>query len=196
MKVVASWVLALLVVIGAGVGIIAAVWSPGLVYGYGILSNMPCHESGSSPSCGGLVAAPAGVVDRIELGAATIAAGHPFEVTVVITNETSTPIVLRDGDFGCPPEFVVVLTNGAVAVSVAFAVQCNEAQSGEGLVLKPGSILFRSPVLTTYSGCSEVDGVPCNPLPLPPGSYFAVLIGDGQTPLPPAVAGPVTLVGG
>jgi hypothetical protein len=190
-KVVASWVLALLVVIGAAVGIVAAVWSPGLVYGYGVLSNMPCHESGASPSCGGLVAGPPGVVDRIELGATTVAAGHAFEVTVVVTNETSTPIVLRDGTSGCDPQFVVALTNTAIEASVSFDAIC----VGDGLVLKPGSTLFRFPVLTTYSGCSEVGGVSCNFPPLPPGSYFAVLIGDGQAPLPPAVAGPVTLVG-
>jgi hypothetical protein len=183
-------VLALLVVIGAAVGVVAAVWSPGLVYGYGVLSNMPCHESGSSPSCGGLVAAPPGLIDRIELGATTIAAGHTFEVTVALTNETSGLMVLQDGNSGCAPAFVVALTNRTIAASVMFAAQCVKP-----LVLKPGSTLFRFAVLTTYDSCAMVGGLPCQPPPLPPGSYFAVLIGDGQAPLPPAVAGPVTLVG-
>jgi hypothetical protein len=156
-KVVALWVLALLVVIGAGVGIIAAVWSPALVYGYGVLSNMPCHESGPSPSCGGLVAAPPGLVDRIELRATTIAVAHAFEVTVVLTNETSGPMVLQDGNSGCAPGFVVALTNRTIAASVMFDDQCVKP-----LVLRPGSTLFRFPVLTTYGSCAMVDGRPCS----------------------------------
>jgi hypothetical protein len=72
------------------------------------------------------------------------------------------------------------------ASAILVVIGCEGSPSGGGLVIEPGTARFTFPVFTTYGGCPMVDGQPCTPPPLPPGAYFAVLVGDGQAPLPPA----------
>jgi hypothetical protein len=72
--------------------------------------------------------------------------------------------------------------------------QGTEAVRNVAPVIEPGTTRFTFPVLTRYGGCLMVDGKPCTPPPLPPGAYFAVLIGDGSVPLPPAATA-ATVVG-
>lgn len=201
MRTVLGWVLTLLLVVAAGVGVVSTVWSrPGVVYGTGMLNNVRCVQSDTDGEvCGGLVPADPSITDQIVLSTTRVVSGEPLRAVLVVTNHSAEPVVVQRG-LGCP-DFVVALTNSKIPPEVAFAVSCQ----GE-LRFEPGVTRFTYPVFSTYDGCAEnpadarpAEGVvACLPggraPPLPAGTYEAVLIGDGNVALPPAVSPPVTLI--
>lgn len=186
MRTTTAWISAVLAIIGAGIGIGAGIWSPEIEYGQGILAQVPCGPGW----CGGLVPAPPGLSTAIVLGTTQVVAGQEFTARVVITNETDQPIALID-PHGCEPDFAAALTNANLPPQITFTLGC----IGRPLVISPGVNTFRFPMLTTYRSCSMgPSGEPCTPAPIPPGTYVAVLIGSGSTPLPPAVSNSIELV--
>jgi hypothetical protein len=198
---------AILAIIGVGVAIVGIVGhstptpaTPETIYGSGALSRVQCSGSGHSRSCGGLLPPPPGLVDRLILSSSSVRAGNSLEATLVVTNETRSQREFRD-PHGCEPQFQIVLTNSDWPPQAIFLAGC----VGQGLVIKPGTNVFRRQTITRWEFCAQeasfaspkvpacIDGY--LPPPMPPGQYFAVLIGDGSVPLPPAAAGPLTIVG-
>lgn len=175
----------------------AACGQPVVHYGQGELRQLTCStDKFGTRSCGGLIAAPAGLTDSIHLDKTRVVAGTTVKGTLIATNASGHTVNLLYR--GCRPNYGIALTNGTILASPAFAASCSSAP----LVLKPGVTKLPAYMITTYQGCTS--GPPHPPKvpqcaangsipPLPTGRYLAVLDGVDLA-LPPAQPVPVTLV--
>jgi hypothetical protein len=142
----------------------------------------------------GLVPAPRGLTDRLILRQTRVTAGTAITGALVVTYRGRTPINLNRE---CRPQYAVALTNHRLPPLVGFRADCSTAP----FVIKPGENRLAVTVATTYLGCTQDARQATSTLPaclhgrrlmpsLPPGSYQAVLVGDG---LPLPAPAPVTV---
>jgi len=184
---------AVLMVVGL---LVAACGQPAVHYGQGELRQLTCStDQFGTRSCGGLIAAPAGLTDSIHLDKSRVVAGSTVKGTLIVTNASGHSINLLYR--GCRPSYGIALTNGTIIARPAVAASCRSAP----LVLNRGETKLSMYMITTYGSCTS--GPPSakvpqcaangNIPPLPSGRYLAVL--DGlDLALPPAQPVPVTLV--
>jgi hypothetical protein len=134
----------------------------------------------------GLLPANAELTDRVELRPTRVRAGRPIQGTLLIMNHSSHPINLT---MSCEPDWAIVLASTKVMQYPAFATVCSRG----ALLIGPGLNRYPVTVHTTYLGCangpqSGPAGLPecvANMAPgLPPGTYYAILFGSGNLPLP------------
>lgn len=186
---------------GATSGHRALTTTTSLVPGQGPLAKLTCTlDATGYRGCDGLVRPHPGLAVRLSLDRPKVAAGGRLTATVTVTNTTGATVSLLD-PHGCRPSFGVALTNAQVAPRSAITAVC----VGRPLVLRPGVNRFTTPVATTYDACqggsTTAPGgtIPlCLPgggaPPLPPGRYWAVLMG-AQLAFPFPAPAPVTLTG-
>jgi hypothetical protein len=181
-------------------GAVAAV--AGLLAGCGQVHNGAGGSAGGRPGGGsaspaptlGLAPAPAGLADRIALSRTRVRPGTPIRGMLVVVNHGRKTVNLNRG---CRPYFGVRLAGHGLPVAAAFPADCSRAP----FLIRPGVTRLAVTVRTTYSGCTSGKHatahmpacLPGNRMPpLPAGRYQAVLVGDGDLPLPPAT--PVQVV--
>jgi hypothetical protein len=176
--------------------LVAACGQPAVHYGQGELRQLTCStDKFGTRSCGGLIAAPAGLTDSIHLDKTKVVAGSTVKGTLIVTNASGHTVNLLYR--GCRPNYGIALTNGTIIARPAAAASCSRSP----LVLKPGVTKLPTYMITTYQSCTSGPPSPKVPQcaangnipPLPAGRYLAVL--DGlDLALPPAQPVPVTLV--
>lgn len=134
--------------------------------------------------------APGGLAVKIVRVPTKVRFGSSFIATVVVTDATQSPIDLLT-PAGCRPAFAVALTNADFAPQVSFEAMCITG----AMVISPGSTSFHVPVSVDFLSCARPRSAEaCIAGIYPPGTYVAVLIGSGQTPLPEAVSAPIKVV--
>ena len=139
---------------------------------------------------------PERLTQSIQLSATQARAGETIPATLVITNPGAT---IDISQHGCRPSFAIALTDGRHPPVVAWPLSC-----ALGSFLIPhGTTRLPTKVWTSQSACAPggpASGLPgcigSGPPPLSAGQYQAVLVWEGDVPLPPAQSVPVTLVAG
>ena len=135
----------------------------------------------------GLVPANPALTDRVVLHSTRVRAGQPLVGTLLVTNHSSHSINLKMGI--CVRDWALGLAGRGITIYPGFVASC----SGEPLLVGPGLHRYPLSVLATYGVCTEVPRLQTRSLPpcvnnaapnLPPGTYYALLFGSGNLPLP------------
>jgi hypothetical protein len=136
------------------------------------------------------------VSGRIELAAGTVRAGTTIGAKLVLDNHTGRSLKLMRGCKG--QYFEVAVGNARIPADVVWATSACD----DHWVLKAGTNIYKTKVLTTYNHCSQQRhhrAMPTDPnclgpardvMPrLPPGRYTAKLFTSGKTAKPLHVTG-------
>ena len=171
---------------------------------YGSSAPPPVHAhrttaTVSRQSQSGLIPANSALHDHIELSTKRVQAGGPLTATLVIVNGSSRAINLSSP---CRPLMGAILTNKSMPPSAIGTPHPGDCLTTP-LLVHPGTThRYLGLVPTTYPDCTAQAGqqvMQCPPNgkipPLPPGRYYAVLIGDGLA-LPPPTPAPVDVTAG